>query len=415
MTKKIGETDALENGPLRVMLDIRVLQGEDACKGMGHYTRGMVEALLRQAEEESIEYALALSRNYPDPDLPIPDYVRVMTISEPRQHAGWTQRIFRMTGSLTDWSWARMADARELQAMSRSFGADILHICCPLHGPFNWSIDPTVATVATLYDLIPYKYREMYLDQWPDFARRRYMHRLDMLRKLPLAFVISRAVAEDAEEYLNLSESQIALAYPGLRFDPEAKKPPPLPQRLDDPFVFAFYSRNPSKNSQTLVRAYAGLPGALRGKFPLKLACPDDPETRTELDDKISEAGLRGQVEVLEGLGDAELQEHYRKASLFVLPSKAEGFGLPALEAMCSGAPVLASNISVLREILDDAGSYFSPDDSDELAQKLRDLLEKPDLLEKMAESGLKRGKIFNWDKTARAMAADYRSLAKVS
>lgn len=86
---------------------------------------------------------------------------------------------------------------------------------------------------------------------------------------------------------------------------------------------------------------------------------------------------------------------------MVVVPSLVEGFGLPALEAMACGAPVAASNVSSLPEVVGEAGALFDPFDIDELAAVLQELVHNPARRKRMANAGLKRAAMFNWQQAA--------------
>jgi glycosyltransferase involved in cell wall biosynthesis len=92
----------------------------------------------------------------------------------------------------------------------------------------------------------------------------------------------------------------------------------------------------------------------------------------------------------------------YNGAALFVFPSLYEGFGLPALEAMACGTPVVASNISSIPEVLGEAALYVDPYNIGELVSNIHHLLISSQLRQKMISRGLERAKLFSWEKTAK-------------
>jgi glycosyltransferase involved in cell wall biosynthesis len=396
----------------RVALDARVLQGEDARRGMGHYTRGLIEALLAGAGESGFEYGLVTCRNRPAPDLAVPPDTRILEICEPFPPGPRARFLMRRAPWLAAWSWRRLPDSTELRRAVGGFGASLLHVFCPLHGPFHWSPPHGLATVATVYDLIPLAQSTAYLANWPTEARLRYLWRLRQTARLPLLFAISKSVKSDIVEWLRVAPERIEVVYPGVRFADAAAEPGNDGRTyptVDGKFVLAFFSVNPSKNSDCLLRAWAALPLAARKDRMLRLVCPDDSETRSALERCCVELGIRASVDVRVNVNDVALTEHYRRAGLFVIPSLAEGFGLPALEAARQGAPVLASELPVLREILAPNAFFFDPSSSNDLARKLQEAFESPALLAKYAIRGLERGKFFTWSAAARATTQAYR------
>lgn len=106
-----------------------------------------------------------------------------------------------------------------------------------------------------------------------------------------------------------------------------------------------------------------------------------------------------------------ELAVLYRRAICFVFPSFSEGFGLPGLEAMASGCPVIASDIPVFKEIYQDAASYFDPTNSKELADKLKSIIENQKLREDLIKKGKEQVKKYSWEKTAKQTLKVYNKL----
>ncbi|MGC8870639.1 MAG: glycosyltransferase family 4 protein, partial [Brevinematia bacterium] len=111
------------------------------------------------------------------------------------------------------------------------------------------------------------------------------------------------------------------------------------------------------------------------------------PEDRIEFTGKIS---------------DEEIVKLYNESELFIFPSLHEGFGLPPLEAMACGCPVLASNSSSIPEICIDAAMYFNPLDIEDIANKLIKATSNTSLLEELRQKGIERAKKFNWETTAK-------------
>jgi len=123
---------------------------------------------------------------------------------------------------------------------------------------------------------------------------------------------------------------------------------------------------------------------------------------------KVSE-----RVKFLDFVGDKDLPGLYKNATCFVLPSLYEGFGLPVLEAMQFGCPVLASNVSSLPEVGGDAAVYFDPQSAEDIAQKLDKVLSDEKLREEMIEKGKIQVKKFSWEKTAKETLSVLENLAK--
>lgn len=112
--------------------------------------------------------------------------------------------------------------------------------------------------------------------------------------------------------------------------------------------------------------------------------------------------GVENKVKFLDFVPDEDLPLFYKNALCFVLPSLYEGFGLPVLEAMQYGCPVITSNVSSLPEAGGDAALYVDPKDVSDIADNLRLMIEKPQLREEFIEKGYKQVNKFSWEKTAK-------------
>lgn len=118
--------------------------------------------------------------------------------------------------------------------------------------------------------------------------------------------------------------------------------------------------------------------------------------------EKIRQEGLDYElVLITKWVSDEELDKLYRNASLYVFPSLYEGFGLPPLEAMKRGVPVVASNATCMPEILGDAALYFNPLDVDDIADKIKKALIDRESRERLIKEGFERIKKYNWQKMA--------------
>jgi glycosyltransferase involved in cell wall biosynthesis len=127
---------------------------------------------------------------------------------------------------------------------------------------------------------------------------------------------------------------------------------------------------------------------------------------------RVREVGLQRRVIFGGRVKDEDLPGWYQRARVFVFPSLHEGYGLPVLEAMACGTPVLAGDIPALREVGGDAASYVCPSDTAALARALEDLLRDPELRVRGLERRLARARQFSWRATAAATHAVYAQLA---
>jgi len=195
--------------------------------------------------------------------------------------------------------------------------------------------------------------------------------------------------------------------------DHEVFRPPPpgssgsMGPRLgvEGPYLLFLGGIEPRKNLPTLLRAYARLPENVRPALILAgSGVPWNPEGRDQL-----EAALRDlpghaadRVVVTGYVPESEKVHLLQGAAALVYPSLYEGFGLPVLEAMACGTPVLTSNASALPEVAGDAALLVDPRNTDAIEEGMEKLLTNQDLRARLREAGLARAQGFTWDETAR-------------
>jgi glycosyltransferase involved in cell wall biosynthesis len=183
-----------------------------------------------------------------------------------------------------------------------------------------------------------------------------------------------------------------------------------------DRFILYVGGISPHKNLETLVDAYASM---IRGRSvrDVKLVLIGDFQkdvfysNYSSLQERVGKLGLNGKVIFTGFVSDEELVHFYNAAELLVLPSYNEGFGLPALEAMSCGLPVVASQAGALPEVVGDAGLFFNPHVPEELKDRLQELLDDKQFREKLGNRGLSRARKFSWENSARAALAAFDEL----
>lgn len=264
-------------------------------------------------------------------------------------------------------------------------------------------------SVVTIYDLIPLVFPEGFS------AGQRLIFRLMVglaLRTARAVIAISAATRADLVRYFNLSPERVHVT--PLAADASFYPRPPAEVAavrarygLPDQYVLYVGINKPHKNLPRLIEAYAKIGVAP----PLVLAGREDaryPQTR----ERVETLGLGGRVYFPGDIASADLPALYSGASLFVFPSLYEGFGLPPLEAMACGAPVVCSDRASLPEIVGDAALTFDPYDVDAIASALRHALDDPDLRASLRQRGLAQVAQFSWDRTAQETLRIYRALS---
>lgn len=170
---------------------------------------------------------------------------------------------------------------------------------------------------------------------------------------------------------------------------------------IPTPFILQVGRADPHKNQQGLLAAYAHLEPALQAQYALVFAGPTDPRYTPQLKANVKSHQLSQRVYFTGPLSNTELSALYQAATLMVMPSFYEGFGLPVLEAMHSGTPTLLSQSSSLPEVGGSAAHYTDPHQPEAMAQALAHLLNSAPERECLAKAGRQRAQDFSWSRTA--------------
>lgn len=294
------------------------------------------------------------------------------------------------------WIWA-FGELFLVSREARRQKADLIH--CPMTlGPWRSS----VPCVYTMHDMLYFRAPEL-------MATPLYTKPVQWMEKRASgnATVIvtdSIASADDIEHYLDFPRDRIDVVY--LAAHAPAERPAPA-QRERDLFL-AVGNRLPHKNFQGLVRAMARIPAADRPRLVVTGSRGDDP-----LRPIVDELDLHDSVDLRSWVSDDELEWLYTHATALLVANFCDGFGLPIIEAMNIGLPVMLSDIPVYHEVGGTAASFFDTTDPDAIAAALLAAVADPDRLSAQARAGFDHAAAFTWQRTAtQTLASLERALA---
>jgi len=228
--------------------------------------------------------------------------------------------------------------------------------------------------------------------------------------------VISECTKRDVVKHLGVPESKIHVTYCGTssRFQPisSEQRCPVLKkyQLPTDGYLLYVGNIEPRKNLVRLVEAYALLKKQTTCQFPLILAGGAGWKN-DGVHKRIEDMALADAIRLIGYVPDEDLPAVMSGATLFLYPSLYEGFGLPPLEAMACGTPVVASNTSSLPEVVGDAALTVDPYDVEGLTKAMEQLLTDQELQNEMRTRGLARAKLFSWERTARETLKVYEEV----
>ncbi|MFA6423055.1 MAG: glycosyltransferase family 1 protein [Patescibacteria group bacterium] len=254
-----------------------------------------------------------------------------------------------------------------------------------------------------LYDMVFAKYPEHAGQKLSDYY---YKRTKQAIGNSDIIFAISESTRNDLLDSFSLKKNDIDIIYPGVDMDffsPRSDSKIVEKYKIDSPYILSVCTLEPRKNLELLLDSYNILPDDLKRKYKIVLAGGSG-WNNSKLMQKIEEMTDRKQIIRTGYVPDNDLPYLYSNATVFAYPSLYEGFGMPPLEAMACGCPVLTSNVSSLPEVIGQAGIMFNPLDKNELTQKISNILSDDKKLKKMSVDGLNQSKKFTWQNSAQKL-----------
>ncbi|MCL4487023.1 MAG: glycosyltransferase family 4 protein [Chloroflexi bacterium] len=361
--------------------------------GLGRYAQSLLTALTRIDSEN--HYRVLFNQAGPGESVPAPLDALPRTVI-PLGAKPWRMSVL-------------LADRTHLPMDHWVPETDLFHATDHLLPTFR-----RAATVFTLHDLIFHFFPEYHL------PLNRWFLRLMLprfLRRADAVIAVSESTKRDAMCVYNVPAEKITVIYEGVDAalqpvtDREVIAKARATWAKGQPFVLLVSTVEPRKNIVALVDALrllkergcphrlliAGRKGWLfQGTF-----------------DHIEQTGMESEVDFLDYVPEAELRALFAACDAFVYPSLYEGFGLPPLEAMACGAPVIASNTSSLPEILGDAALLVNPRNTGEIADAVERVVTSSNLQAELRAKGLKQAAKFSWERAARETLAVYQRVGK--
>ncbi len=290
----------------------------------------------------------------------------------------------------------------------RRLGANLLH--CP---HYVRPLLSTVPTVVTVHDCIHLLFPQ-YLPSAMAFRYARFMMG-NAVSRSAVVFTVSEASRGDILRFYPATDPEKVIVVPNaidaeLLQDPGAVEMERVRERYQVRGRFVLFAGNvkPHKNLERLIRAFARV-RSQDGNEDLRLVLIGDEVSRYgSLRRTAEESGVRQDVRFFGFVPHGTLAALYRMASVFAFPSLYEGFGLPPLEAMACGTPVVTSRISSLPEVVGEGALLVDPYSEEAIAQGISRVLDDDELRRGLVERGLERAACFNWERSVRSIHAGY-------
>ena len=374
--------------PISVALNAGILRAPRT--GIGQYLVELVQALAAYPE---LELTLFDGWNWTSelPAAALPGYSRASGLIK-----RWVPNAYALR---------RLIEQQRFSRGSRGFDL--------YHDPSLWPFEFDGPMLMTLHDLTHVHFPETQpADRLAEIER----HAARSVERAQRILVDSQFIGDEVCRHYGVAAERVVVAPLGCsaRFHPRATAQLVAPLQAlglqPGRYLLCVGTLEPRKNLQLALRAYQRLPAALREQYPLVIVGMAGwrPE---QLEASVQHALASGQVRLLGYQADTTIAELLAGARLLLFPSLYEGFGLPVLEAMASGTPVILSHSSALPEVAGDAGTYIDTQDERVCAEAIQQLVEDQAEWQRRRDAGLLRAEAFSWGRCAGITASVYRQL----
>jgi glycosyltransferase involved in cell wall biosynthesis len=403
---------------MRIVLDLQACQATNRHRGIGRYSMSLAQAMARQASGHDVR--IVLNSRFADTVEPIGAAFEGLVGHE-------NILVFDAPAGVAEidaqHAWRCRAAERVREIALAQLKPDIVHVASLFEGLVDDSVssighlNPGFGSAVTLYDLIPLLRKESYLSD--PRVRNWYYRKLQGLKNADLLLAISEHTRSEAIASLHLPGERIVNISAAVDEVFQARslsteESADLRNRygLRRPFVMYTGGIDARKNIEGLIAAYARLPDALRSAHQLAIICKIEATDRERLQTLAKSAGLPEDAVVFTGfVPDEDLVALYNSCALFVFPSLHEGFGLPALEAMSCGAPVIGANSSSIPEVIGREDALFDPTDVQAIAAKMLQALTDEGFRNSLRQHALEQARKFSWDASARSALQAFEQL----
>lgn len=383
---------------MNIIYDLRPLQSASGGRGIGVYTRRLIETL--SLIDRDNNYSLIYYETKEKPRLELADgfvhqYQPLPSLPPKLSRLNFFRDLLFLEGEL------------------KKLKPDVIHFPSPMEMDSHYdvrSLNPR--SVITFHDMIPYIYRESVFTGKRKLLFPIYKNLLWSLEKARHIIFVSEHSRKDVINLLKIPKEKTTMIHSG--FGEEGKSgsskgggaktsTADLPDQMKPhEYVISVGDVSPYKNPDVVVKALPGIKEKTGRDVHFVIAGNVNPSDRERIGKIADEAGCSHLLHFTGFLSKEDLTALYENARCVVFPSRYEGFGFPGLEAMKAGVPLIASNATAIPEVVGEGGILLPPDDVDGWTEEIAKIFTNYDYCNELIKKGRQRLQNFSWEKTAR-------------
>lgn len=396
---------------MKIVIDMQGAQTEfSRYRGVGRYTMGLVKALIKNQNDH--QFILALNGVFSDSV----DFIRAEfdELLEQKNILVW-QQYYDCTAINPYLQANKKVGEIIREIFLNSLEGDIIFSTNLQEGLFENAVTSVGNTTkksffcSTLHDLTPLIYPERYLCDTQN--SKWYFEKLEAVKKSDIIVTVSNYSKQRIIDLLKIPEYKIHVVYNAVdktifndiknNILEQARETIVKRFNIDKNFLIYAGGADFHKNLVRLYEAYSKIPILIRKEYQLVMVGREIKREEALHLEKLKKLGIEQDIIFAGYVSDNDLALLYNLCSCFVFPSIEEGFGLPPLEAMACGAPVIGSNIASIPEVIGFADALFNPFDSDDMADKIIKVLTDKSFRNLLSNHGIKQAQKFNWQNSS--------------
>ncbi|XOB61326.1 glycosyltransferase [Campylobacterota bacterium DY0563] len=401
---------------MKILIDMQSVQAGSAKGGIGRYSLNLLKSLVKNNKEYDFSILLnaTLSMKYYEELLKIIPQERIYYFYAFEE----TQEKYKENKTRSKVSQL----IREL--VISLINPDMIFVTSLVEGYLDnvvvslGKIFPYEKSAVILYDLIPLTQKEKYLSN--PLAQEHYFEKIEQLKNAKKILAISEFSKKEGEQLLNIEDkiknisSGVDEKFKKIKVSTEENNELKIKYELKENIILYVSSYDVRKNQKNLIEAFSKLPTNIKNTHQLILIGNGPKSILDDLKEYVKSLGLKdNNIKFLGFVPDEDLLKLYSISTLFVFPSLQEGFGLPALEAMCCEVPTIGSDSTSIVEVINLKEALFNPLDTDDISNKMNLALSDEFFRNKLISNAKTQSKEFSWDITANHVLKSFETFQK--